>query len=100
MKQRPRQSIPSIHSKGVAYVNNGGGRDTYISESSGGLRAMHAPAAFKRTFYNNLRVYDRYSVSRNAPRSRTGTRKEDVFMRSQQHFNEKVFRESSYIRNY
>lgn len=49
--------IPSIHSKGVNYVNNGGGRDTYISSSAGGLRAMYVPAQFKNTFYNNLRVY-------------------------------------------
>ena len=49
--------MPSIHSKGVAYINNGGGRDTYISSSAGGLRTMHLPAHGKRTFYNNLRVY-------------------------------------------
>jgi hypothetical protein len=40
-KQRPRDSMPTIHSKGVNYVNNGGGRDTYISSSAGGLRMMH-----------------------------------------------------------
>lgn len=57
-KQRPRDHLPVIHSKGVNYTNNGGGRDTYISDSAGGLRNLYQPAAFKRTFYNNLRVYD------------------------------------------
>ena len=57
-KQRPREYLPVIHSKGVNYTNNGGGRDTYISDSAGGLRNLYQPAAFKRTFYNNLRVYD------------------------------------------
>ena len=33
-----------IHSKGVAYINNGGGRDTYISDSAGGLRSAYIPA--------------------------------------------------------
>jgi hypothetical protein len=56
-KQRHSFGMPSIHSKGVNYVNNGGGRDTYISDSAGGLRSAYAPAAFKRTFYNNLREY-------------------------------------------
>jgi hypothetical protein len=40
-KQRPQDSMPSIHSKGVSYVNNGGGRDTYISYCAGGLRTMY-----------------------------------------------------------
>lgn len=62
-KQRAQDFLPYIHSKGVNYVNNGGGRDTYISASSGGLRNLHMPAQFKRTFYNNLRVYDNYSPS-------------------------------------
>jgi len=49
--------MPAIHSKAVQYLNNGGGRDTYISTSAGGLRSPYEPAHFKRTFYNNLRVY-------------------------------------------
>ena len=40
-KQRARDAIPGIHSKGVQYINNGGGRDTYISDSAGGLRILH-----------------------------------------------------------
>ena len=38
LKQRPEHNLAYIHSKPVIYVNNGGGRDTYISNSSGGLR--------------------------------------------------------------
>ena len=38
LKQMPKQNLAYIHSKPVVYVNNGGGRDTYISNSSGGLR--------------------------------------------------------------
>lgn len=74
-KQRPRDALPVIHSKGIAYVNNGGGRDTYISDSAGGLRTMYAPAAFKRTFYNNLRVYD-VNTNYKRVRSKTATVKE------------------------
>ena len=43
-KHRPREFTPVIHSKSVLYHNNGGGRDTYISSSSGGLTSMNAPA--------------------------------------------------------
>ena len=49
--------MPGIHSKPVNYTNNGGGRDTYISDSAGGLKIVYQPAGFKRTFYNNLRQY-------------------------------------------
>jgi len=73
LKQRAKYSLPTIHSKGVQYINNGGGRDTYISDSAGGLRTMYAPAQFKTTFYNNLRVYDKAADSKNV-RSRTATR--------------------------
>jgi len=49
--------MPSIHSRDITYINNGGGRDTYISNSSGGLRATYAPGHGKNTFYNGLRQY-------------------------------------------
>jgi len=49
--------MASIHSKPVGYTNNGGGRDTYISDNAGGLKVMYQPAGYKRTFYNNLRNY-------------------------------------------
>ena len=58
LKQRPAHNLAYIHSKPVVYVNNGGGRDTYISHSSGGLRLDYRPAHGKRTFYSNLRQYD------------------------------------------
>jgi hypothetical protein len=85
--------LPNIHSKGVNYVNNGGGRDTYISDSAGGLRTMYQPANFKRTFYNNLRVYDQSPSPLKNPRtlhaqssnqrSRTQIKlRDDVFLRS------------------
>ena len=51
--------MPEIHSKPVVYINDGNGRDTYISDFSGGLRIQHRSGNFKRTFYNNLRVYDK-----------------------------------------
>lgn len=41
VKQRPQDSLASIHSKPVIYNNNGSGRDTYISSNSGGLRTIH-----------------------------------------------------------
>lgn len=40
-KQRPRDSLAYIHSKPVNYINNGGGRDTYISDSAGGLKTIY-----------------------------------------------------------
>jgi hypothetical protein len=40
-KSRPRDSLAHIHSKPVCYTNNGGGRDTYISDSAGGLKAIY-----------------------------------------------------------
>ena len=36
-KARPAEPLAHIHSKPVNYTNNGGGRDTYISDSAGGL---------------------------------------------------------------
>lgn len=56
-RQRPPEPLAYIHSKPVNYTNNGGGRDTYISDSAGGLKQIYQPAYQKRTFYNNLRHY-------------------------------------------
>lgn len=119
-KQRHRDYFPTIHSKGVNYTNNGGGRDTYISDSAGGLRVMYQPASFKRTFYNNLRVYDNSPSPMKAPsrsiynqslnsladpntRSRSTLKVPgtiDVFLKSQLHYNDKFAKESRHIRNY
>jgi len=44
-KARPRDALAHIHSKPVKYTNNGGGRDTYISDSAGGLLNIYQPAA-------------------------------------------------------
>jgi len=43
-KARPREPLAHIHSKPVKYTNNGGGRDTYISDSAGGLLNIYQPA--------------------------------------------------------
>lgn len=119
-KQRARDYLPTIHSKGVNYTNNGGGRDTYISDSAGGLRMMYQPASYKRTFYNNLRVYDNSPSPMKAPsrsiynqslnnlggdntRSRSTLKVPgtvDVFLKSQLHYNDKFTREARHIRNY
>ena len=40
-KARPAEPLAHIHSKPVNYTNNGGGRDTYISDSAGGLKQLY-----------------------------------------------------------
>jgi hypothetical protein len=40
-KTRPHEALAHIHSKPVNYTNNGGGRDTYISDSAGGLKQIY-----------------------------------------------------------
>ncbi len=84
VKQRPRDAVPHIHSKPVCYTNNGGGRDTYISMNSGGLKVIHQPAYFKRTFYTNLRQYPEIDNYGRRGKSHTATVEErtDVFSRS------------------
>ena len=57
-KQRLSQGLVYIHSKPVVYVNNGGSRNTSISDFSGGLRVQYRPGQVKRTLYNSLRVYN------------------------------------------
>ncbi len=81
---------------------------------------MYQPAAYKRTFYNNLRVYDNSPSPLKAParsiynqslnnlggdntRSRSTLKVPgtiDVFLKSQLHYNDKFAREARYIRNY
>lgn len=95
--------MPTIHSKPVVYVNNGGGRDTYISDCSGGLRAAYRPAHGKRTFYNNLRVYDKSNYGfgkRGASHTATTVERNDLFSESQNHFNPKFNREMQLVKNY
>ena len=38
-------------------MNNGGGRDTYISQNDGGFRPMHRSSPGKTTYFNQLRHY-------------------------------------------
>ncbi len=125
-KQRPQDDLPTIHSKGVNYINNGGGRDTYISSYAGGLRTLTQPAPYKRTFYNNLRVYDRkgtpirplsvykgpgsFTANCLINRSRSMMKKQyvstsndvesDVFIRCQLKFNDKYATQARHVRYY
>lgn len=77
---------------------------------------MYMPAQYKRTFYNNLRVYDQSPSPLKNPvpqrslyqtaqsdnqRSRTQIKlREDIFLRSQMHFNNKYVKEAKHIRDY
>ena len=95
--------MPHIHSKGVAYTNNGSGRDTYISDCAGGLRAMYKPSHGKRTFYNNLRQYDQRHYQfgkRGSSHTATMMQRKDTFGNSQNHFNSKYVRELKLVQNY
>lgn len=56
-KQRSIESLAQIHSKPVVYTNNGGGRDTYISQNDGGFRPLHRAGHGKATYFNQLRQY-------------------------------------------
>ena len=49
---------------------------------------MYQPAQFKRTFYNNLRVYDT-SSSNVRSKTATKTQRSDIYTRTQQHYNDK-----------
>jgi hypothetical protein len=102
-KKTPSNSLAHIHSKPVVYVNNGGGRDTYIGDYSGGLRVMYHPAHGKGTFYNSLRQYEQkgYGFGHKA-KSNTATMEEnrDRFSKSQNHFNPKFKREMGLVKNY
>ena len=91
-----------IHSKPVKYTNNGGGRDTYISDSAGGLLQIYQPAFQKRTFYNNLREYPRLDNHAKRGHSHTATYNErgDVYSRSQDHFTKGFRREMRFVSNY
>jgi len=101
-KQRPREPLAYIHSKPVVYTNNGGGRDTYISDSSGGLRTIYQPAYQKRTFYNELRQYPKIDNYGRRGKSHTATFEErnDTFSKSQDHWNSGFRREMTLLGNY
>ena len=83
------------------YVNNGGGRDTYISHSSGGLRADYRPAHAQRTFYSNLRQYDMTTIpNRNKSHMATSGDKRDILSNTQNRFNDKFRRNAALVKNY
>ena len=101
LKTRPEHNLAYIHSKPVVYVNNGGGRDTYISNSSGGLRADYRPAHGNRTFYSNLRQYDkRAQPNRNKSHMATMGDKRDILSNTQNRFNDKYRRNNAIVKNY
>ena len=54
-KSRPAESLAHIHSKSIAYFNNGSGRDTYVSTNDGGFRPSHHSGS--HTYFNTLREY-------------------------------------------
>ena len=102
-KQRPAHNLAYIHSKPVVYMNNGGGRDTYISDMSGGLRTQYLPAHANRTFYNNLRKYDKREYGfgkRGDSHTATYVQKNDIFAQSQNTHNDKFKREMRLVKNY
>lgn len=101
-KSRPSNNIAMIHSKPVNYTNNGGGRDTYISDSAGGLKTMYQPAGYKRTFYNNLRNYPQLDNPAKKGKSHTANREQkmDLFTKSQDHWNTGFRKEMRLISNY
>ena len=101
LKQRPSHNLAYIHSKPVVYVNNGGGRDTYISGNSGGLRSDYRPAHGQRTFYSNLRKYDTTAQpNRNKSHTATFNDKKDVLSNTQNRFNDKFRRNAALVKNY
>ena len=101
LKQRPEHNLAYIHSKPVVYVNNGGGRDTYISHSSGGLRVDYRPAHAQRTFYSNLRQYDMTILpNRNKSNRATMGDKRDILSNTQNRFNDKFRRNAAIVKNY
>ena len=94
-------NLAAIHSKPVVYTNNGGGRDSYISYNSGGLRSEHRAAHGKRTFYSNLRQYEQIaSPNRNKSHTATLGDKKDILSNTQNRFNDKFRRNASIVRNY
>ena len=100
-KQRPAHNLAYIHSKPVIYTNNGGGRDSYISSNSGGLRTEYRPAHGKRTFYSNLRQYEqRASPNRGSSHTATLEDKKDILSNTQNRFNDKFRRNAALVRNY
>ena len=77
---------PVINSKPVHYVSDGTGRDSYIVRSSGGLFNEYNPGSTKNSFYTSLRNYDRTIYNRKSLSPRRSD-KNDVFRKSQSHFN-------------
>jgi hypothetical protein len=50
------RSLCRIPSKSIGYVNNGTGRDVYISNNNGGFYPNHTVASYQKTFVKQLRI--------------------------------------------
>ncbi|CAI2379507.1 unnamed protein product [Moneuplotes crassus] len=83
-KQRHVDSIPAIHSKSLMYHTNGGGRDTYIASSAGGLTKQNTAGEIRNTFYNGLRSQDfGYNPKRCKSGIATRKQREDFYTKTQ-----------------
>ena len=93
-----------IHSKPIVYVNNGTGRDTYVSGNDGGFRPLHRAGHGKGTFYNQLRKYPSgYCVSQPTRKGLAPCheqKKVDDFQKAQDHYNPRFKREMNLVHNY
>ena len=75
----------------------------YISGNSGGLRTQHLAANQKRTFYNGLRQYPQLmeNCSRRGHSHRaTWEEKNDIFSKSQDHWQASFRAEQALMNNY
>ena len=76
-RQRSIDTLATIHSKPIVYTNNGGGRDTYISQNDGGFRPLHRAGHGKSTYFNSLREYPQSYYLSNSNRKSPAKRSDD-----------------------
>ena len=83
------------------YTNDGGGRDTYVSQNDGGFRPLHRSGQAKRTYFNSLRQYPQQtSLFRNERKSVKYDPRKDLFTNAQDHYNPRYVREMVLVNNY
>ena len=98
-------ALAHIHSKPIVYTNDGGGRDTYVSQNDGGFRPLHRAGHGKRTYFNSLRQYPQQqhtSLFRSEHKSIADPRR-DLFTNpahQQEHYNPRYVREMGLLNNY
>ena len=83
---------PYMHSKPVQYISNGGGRDSYICSSAGGLNNPYAPGTMVDPFYCSLRSGGPSTKMRSLstgyrPRRVPVNKQRDLYQTSQGHLN-------------